>query len=219
MPRLRGFGFARAAWWCSRDAACVPVSFPRIGPRHRRALTCALGRRSRTPAWASWPHTVPSGPRATTVRVAASIEELSFQLTAEALAEQERAVNALRTRPGTVIAAASISGSFLGAKVNHGSLDAWAILALLAFVLCLGCAIWVLLPHELVFAFRGEALLAVSDHEGVEDVTEAYRAAGIWIEPFLDANREKIGSLSTWFTASCAMLAIEVILWTLSVAS
>jgi len=151
--------------------------------------------------------------------VAASIEELSFQLTAEALAEQERAVNALRTRAGTVIAAASISGSFLGAKVNHGSLDAWAILALLAFVLCLGCAIWVLLPHELVFAFRGEALLAVSDHEGVEDVTEAYRAAGIWIEPFLDANREKIGSLSTWFTASCAMLAIEVILWTLSVAS
>ncbi|HUA49472.1 MAG TPA: hypothetical protein VMA77_29830 [Solirubrobacteraceae bacterium] len=151
--------------------------------------------------------------------MAASIEELSFQLTAEALAEQERAVNALRTRAGTVIAAASISGSFLGAKVNHGSLDAWAILALLAFVLCLGCAIWVLLPHELVFAFRGEALLAVSDHEGVEDVTEAYRAAGIWIEPFLDANREKIGSLSTWFTASCAMLAIEVILWTLSVAS
>jgi hypothetical protein len=79
--------------------------------------------------------------------------------------------------------AASISGSFLGAKVSHGSLDVCAILALIAFVLCIGCAIWVLLPQELVFAFRGEALLGVSDHEGVEDVVQAYRAAGLWMEP------------------------------------
>jgi hypothetical protein len=151
--------------------------------------------------------------------VAASIEELSYQLTADALAEQERALNALRTRSGTVVAAASISGSFLGAKVNHGRLDVWAILALIAFVLCLGAAIWVLLPHRLVFAFRGEALLAESDHQGVEDVAEAYRAAGIWIEPHLDVNAEKIGELSEWFTVSCGLLAAEVILWTVSLAS
>jgi hypothetical protein len=151
--------------------------------------------------------------------MAASIEEFSYELTAGALAEQERAVNALRARAGTVVAAASISGSFLGAKVSHGSLDAWAIVALIAFVLCLGCAIWVLLPHSLVFAFRGEALLGVSDQEGVEDVAQAYRAAGIWIEPFLDANRDKIAKMSGWFTASCVLLAAEVILWTVSVAS
>lgn len=150
--------------------------------------------------------------------MAASIEELSYELTAGALAEQERALNALRTRAGTIVAAASISGSFLGAKVSHGSLDIWGILALIAFVLCLGCAIWVLLPHSLVFAFRGEALLGISDQEGVEDVAQAYRAAGIWIEPNLDANRDKIGELSSWFTASCILLAAEVILWTISVA-
>jgi hypothetical protein len=51
---------------------------------------------------------------------------------------------------------------------------------LIAFVFCLACAIWVLLPHALVFAFRGEALLEISDQEGVEHVAEAYRAAGIW---------------------------------------
>ncbi|HEY2652198.1 MAG TPA: hypothetical protein VGI50_09775 [Solirubrobacteraceae bacterium] len=151
--------------------------------------------------------------------VAWSIEELSFQLSSEALAEQERAVNALRTRAGTIVAAASISGSFLGAKISHSSLGGWGIAALVAFVLCLGSAIWVLLPHELTFAFRGEALLAVSDHEGVEDVTEAYRAAGIWIEPYLDTNRDKIATLSSWFTASCVLLALEVILWTISLTS
>jgi O-phosphoseryl-tRNA(Cys) synthetase len=49
-------------------------------------------------------------------------------------------------------------------------------------------------------------------------VVEAYRAAGIWVGPFLDSNRETIAHLSTWFTASCVLLATEVILWTLSVA-
>ncbi|MDE3134641.1 MAG: hypothetical protein KGL15_11275 [Acidobacteriota bacterium] len=148
-----------------------------------------------------------------------SVEELSFRLTSDALAEQERAVNALRARAGTIVAAASISGSFLGAEVGHGSLGGWGVGALVVFVLCLASAIWVLLPHELTFAFRGEALLAVSDHEGVEDVTEAYRAAGIWIEPYLDSNRDTIATLSSWFTASCMLLAGEVILWTISVTS
>jgi hypothetical protein len=150
--------------------------------------------------------------------MAASIEELSYQLTSGALAEQERTLSGLRGRAGTVGATASISGSLLGAKANHGSLDVWAILALGAFVLCLASAIWILLPHKLVFAFRGDALLAESDHRGVRDVTEAYRAAGIWIDPNLDSNRDRIANLSSWFTVSCGLLAIEVILWTVSVA-
>jgi len=151
--------------------------------------------------------------------MAHSIEELSFQLTADALAEQERALHALRGRAGTVVAAAAVSGSFLGATVGHGSLGGWSIAALLVFVLCLASAIWVLLPQEFVFAFRGEALLAASDHEGVEDVAEAYRAAGMWIEPFLDQNRDRLARMSSWFTLSCALLALEVILWTISVTS
>jgi hypothetical protein len=76
----------------------------------------------------------------------------------------------------------------------------------------------VLLPHKLVFAFRGQALLAASDHEGIDDVTEAYRAAGIWIEPMLESNRNRIGDLSDWFSISCVFLTAEVILWTVSLA-
>lgn len=152
------------------------------------------------------------------VVMAASIEELSYQLTSDALAEQERTHSGLRSRAGTVVATASISGSFLGAKANHSSLVVWAILALGAFVLCLASAIWILLPHKLVFAFRGDALLAESDHRGGKDVTEAYRATGIWIEPNLDSNRDRIANLASWLTVSCGLLAVEVILWTISVA-
>jgi hypothetical protein len=150
--------------------------------------------------------------------VAATIEEFSYELTAQSLREQERTVAALRTRAGTVLAAASVSGSFLGTKVSHGSLDVWAVLALVAFAMCVSTAIYVLLPHKLVFAFRGQALLAASDREGIDDVSEGYRAAGIWIEPMLESNRDTIADLSDWFTVSCGLLTLEVILWTVSLA-
>jgi hypothetical protein len=58
----------------------------------------------------------------------ASIEQFSYELTPNALAEQERVVAALRTRSGTILAAASIAGSFLGTKTSHGSLDGWGSL-------------------------------------------------------------------------------------------
>ena len=148
--------------------------------------------------------------------MAESIEQLSFELTASALAEQERALSGLRTRAGTVLAAASIAGSFLGTKASHGSLNVWGVLAMISFALCVGSAIWVLLPHALVFAFRGETLLAESDHLGTQTVTDAYRSAGIWIEPHLDANGDKIAGLSNWLAVSCSLLAAEVILWTIN---
>lgn len=118
-----------------------------------------------------------------------------------------------------MLAAASIAGSLLGAKTSHGSLDIGAILPLVAFVLCLSSAIWVLLPHAFVFSFRGEALLPESDHQDVHDITEASGAGGIWIGPYVDANRDKLGELSAWFTCSCVLLAVEVPLWTISLAS
>jgi hypothetical protein len=151
--------------------------------------------------------------------MAQSIEQLALALTTRALAEQERALSGLRTCAGTVLAAASIAGSFMGARTSQGSLDAWGILAMFSFASCLGSAVLVLLPREFVFAFRGETLVAASDRHEPLDVSDAYRAAGYWIEPHLYVNRRKINSLSRWLSASCVLLAIEVILWTLSLVS
>jgi hypothetical protein len=62
--------------------------------------------------------------------MAQSIEQFSYELTSHALADQERAATALRTRG-------------------------------------LASSVWVLLPHQFVFAARGQALLAQTDHLGV----------------------------------------------------
>lgn len=147
--------------------------------------------------------------------VAESIEQLSFELTVDALAEQERAVAGLRARAGTVLAAASIAGSFLGAETRHGSLGAFSLLALVAFVLCMGTSVSVLLPHRLVFVAHGTRLLG--EEELLSDVTQAYRAAGKWIEPQLRTNTHEIARLSDCLAASCVLLAVELVLWTISI--
>ncbi len=135
--------------------------------------------------------------------MAQSIEELSFELTASALTELERALAGVRMRAGTVLGAASIAGSFLGARAGHGSLETLAVLALISFVFCVGCAIWVLLPHEFALAAGGEELLVASEMRGLEDVAEAYRTASRWLEPYLQVNRQTVAKLSTWLSASC----------------
>ena len=149
--------------------------------------------------------------------MAQSIEQLSFELTAGALAEQERALAGLRTRAGTVLAAASIAGSLLGAEAGRRPVSLWSALGLICFLLCLGCAMWVLTAHELVFAFDGQTLLAESDRRQAADISDAYRTAGHWIERHVDFNREEIARLSDWLTVSGLLLTGEIVLWTLSI--
>ena len=91
--------------------------------------------------------------------MADSIEQLGFELTTAALAEQERALARLKSCAGTVLGASSVAGSYLGASTSNGSLNPWTILALVSFVFCFGCAVWVLLPHYLVFAVGGRSFL------------------------------------------------------------
>jgi hypothetical protein len=145
-----------------------------------------------------------------------SIERLSFRLTSDELAEQERAVATLRTCAGTVMAAASVAGSFFGASVRDGSLNALGMLAMTSYVLCSASAIWVLLPHSFVFAFRGDTLLGFRRSGTVREVDEAFRAAGAWIAPQVGANRQRLATLAECLTASCVLLAVEVALWTAS---
>jgi hypothetical protein len=148
-----------------------------------------------------------------------SIERLSFELTLGAVAEQERAVTGLRSCAGTVLGAASIAGSFLGARLGGRSLDAWGALATVSFALCFGSAIWVLVPRDLGLSFRGQGLTADGETEPGVDLAEGYRAACRWIESQLELNGRKIDRLSGWLTISCGLLATEILLWTISLTS
>jgi hypothetical protein len=59
--------------------------------------------------------------------------ELAFEEAGRAFDAQERAVNELRSRAGVLIAAASITTSFLGSRAITGDrLGVWVVLAVAA---------------------------------------------------------------------------------------
>jgi hypothetical protein len=149
--------------------------------------------------------------------MADSIEQLSYEMTASALAEQERALAGLRTRAGTVIAAASVAASLLATHAAaHSAI--WTVGLGLMFAISVGAAIAVLLPATLVFAYNGALILTAADAAGDDDVAHAYRAAVAWMQTDLTRNREVISRLAMWFYLSAGALVAEVLLWTISIA-
>jgi uncharacterized membrane protein YhdT len=151
--------------------------------------------------------------------MADSIEQLSFELTSGTISEQQRDVSGLRASAGTILGTGSIVASLSGVRTGDRGVDVWAILTTVSFALCFACAIWVLLPRSLFVSLGGAELMADADDVRVSDVTDGYRAASTWIEPYLEQNRRTISRLADWLTVSCVLLAIEVVLCTISVSS
>jgi uncharacterized membrane protein YhdT len=152
--------------------------------------------------------------------MADSIEQLSFELTSGMLSQQQRDVSGLRMSAGTILGTGSIVASLSGVRTaGDHALDVWAVLAAVSFALCFACAIWVLLPRNLFVSLGGAELMAGADIVGAPDLNDGYRAASTWIEPYLEQNRQTIDRLADWLTVSCVLLAVEVVLCTISVTS
>src|SRR4051812_30169322 len=89
------------------------------------------------------------------------LAKLAYETSVRTLSMQEASLNELRARTGTLVAAASVVTSFLGgAAFTRSGLDVWSIVALVAFVLSIGSATWVLPPQKkkLIFSFLGSKL-------------------------------------------------------------
>jgi hypothetical protein len=67
-----------------------------------------------------------------------------------------------------------------------------------------------------VLEFRGSVLTELDDEHG-EGIEAAYEAVMEWLEGFHDSNGGKLQALGRWYTAACAALGAEVLLWTLSI--
>ncbi|HEU0245608.1 MAG TPA: hypothetical protein VFR38_00815 [Gaiellaceae bacterium] len=148
-----------------------------------------------------------------------ALAELALDLSRHALAQQESSLNELRSRTGTLLAASSVATSFLGARSLDDGLGALGWLALTAFVVSTAAAAYVLVPKsDLVFALRGSILYEaeLSDPGGI---SETSRRLAYWIESFRDDNSRVIDRLFVAFRVSAAALVLDVILWTLELAS
>ena len=146
----------------------------------------------------------------------ASMAEAAYDLSLKAIEEQESRLTDLRSRTGTLLAAASLAASFLGGQsIRTGELQHLGVLAIIAYVVCVSACIKVLLPHRLVFSFRGSVLLQAAREASVEQLDDALEAAMGWIERFIDLNRSQLDALTRWYTGACLALGLEIVLWLL----
>jgi hypothetical protein len=146
--------------------------------------------------------------------VADSLAEAAYALALRAIEQQERRLDELRSRAGTLIAAASVAASLLASRAAAGKPDAIGVAALVAYLVCVGCALLVLLPHRLVLEFRGSSMLSAAGAVERSSVEEVLRAAVAWIERFHDRNREEVDRVTLQYTIACAALGVEIVLWT-----
>lgn len=150
-----------------------------------------------------------------------SLADLSYQAAVRALDLQERAVEQLRGRTGTLLAATSLTASFLGAQTiqhRHG-LGTLGVLALIALAISIVGCVYVLLPKRgFVFSISApamyEALFEFSD-----DPDEVRRRLIYWLEGYWASNQTIIDGLGRYYAAATLALTFQLMLWSAALAS
>jgi hypothetical protein len=148
----------------------------------------------------------------------ATLLELSYDAAIRALDLQERAVDQLRSRAGILLAASSVTASFLGGQtIQHtNELGTFGALALIALVISIGLSIYVLLPKRgFVFGLSAprmyEELYALS-------VEEAQRRVIYWLEGYWAENQAKIEEIGRYYFLAAVALIAQLLFWSWALA-
>jgi hypothetical protein len=147
------------------------------------------------------------------------LERIAYDAAVSALAEQEGALRDLRARSGSLLTAAALTVSFLGARALEEGLDAVAWLAIAAFVLTLLATLYILLPKDgLIFALDGPELY-VALWRIRDDEQEVHRTLAYWISSFRASNKPTLDRLYLAFRLGTAALIAQVVLWAAELSS
>jgi hypothetical protein len=128
---------------------------------------------------------------------------------------QQVVVEALRSRAGTLFAAASLVTAFLGGEGLRGNShpDALAWLAIVAFVALFALVFVILWPWTFRFVLSPQIL--IEGHLDKDLPSLQIYLAQIW-EKNYDLNRVRILQLHTVFRFACLALSVEVVAWLVS---
>jgi len=150
-----------------------------------------------------------------------ALAELSYSAALRGLDLQERSLAELRQRTGTLLAASSLTASFLGAQtIQHTtSLAVLEGLALVALAISIGLATYILLPKtEFVFSVNAIAQYE-SLFEVIDDDEEVRRRLIYWLEELWGENQGKIDELSRYFLGAAVALVLQLVFWTWALAA
>jgi len=148
------------------------------------------------------------------------LAELSYEAAVRALDLQERAIEQLRARTGTLLAASSLIASFLGAQAiqRANGLDTLGPLALISLISSICLCVYVLLPKSgFVFSVKAPTM-----YEGLfefaHDDQEVRRRLIYWLEEYWQDNQSKIESLGRYYLGAAIALILQLVFWSWALA-
>jgi hypothetical protein len=148
------------------------------------------------------------------------LAEMSYDAAIRALDFQERGVEQLRARTGTLLAASALTASFLGAQTiqcgnGFGMLAVFAVFSLAGSVLL---CVYVLLPKSGFVFSLSAATMYESLFEVADDEQEVRRRLVYWLEGYWQTNQAKIDNLGRYYFAAAAALMLQLVLWSWALA-
>lgn len=148
----------------------------------------------------------------------ATTSETFYDLALRAIEEQEREVQSLRTRTGTIVAAAAVASTLLAREVFAGSRPdgsaAWTAttVGLAALGAVVFASVYLLRSHELSFSLDAAAALETADAEGLDrdDPARVVRGLTYVLSSMQAENSLTVGRLRTSFAWALGGLVVEI---------
>ena len=142
---------------------------------------------------------------------------LAYEASLRSIDQQQKVLEEIRSRTGILLAAASLSASFLGARAFElQGVGLLSLLALGALVTTLVTGIVILVPRqEFVFSLSGSVLY--DDLLGVDDLAEQHRYVAYWLDEYWERNQSPIQRLNRRFQIASSALIGQILFWSLAI--
>ena len=141
----------------------------------------------------------------------AEFERLAYETAKAGLEHQERDLEALRSRTGVLLAASSLTASFLGEAAFRDPPLAPAAIALASFLVSIAASVYVLTPKTaLVFALWGTSLYEEL-YEFRADLAEVHRRLTYELDRYRRANDLELRRLMRTYRWGAAALVAEIL--------
>jgi hypothetical protein len=156
--------------------------------------------------------------------VADSVFEVPYAESVRMLTQQASALDNLRSRASTILAAAALVTTFLGGQAlakASAPLSPWGWAAIAALFGVLGCTLWVLYPwNGWIYGQSATQMIRRFDStEPPPDLERLHRATAMSLEQNFRDNEIKLERLSWAFRLACILTVAETALWIVNLGS
>lgn len=147
-----------------------------------------------------------------------SLAQIIYEQAQKALEQQERQVNELRQRTGTLLAAAALTASFFGAAaLGRDGVVAPVVLAAVALAVTVLSGLYVLYPHELEFSVDARRLY--DDLAGDQDDSDRLLVRlGFGLRDTRERNGRVVDRLALCLAIAAIALVVQIAFWTWALA-